>query len=371
MPAVLRGPPARGRLSKAERARLRHLGGEPVLGASPRSAASAQARSRWSRSALRRRIMRFARARWLIGRGARCVARGAAEPSPLAVQEDEEEGMRLSLAGTRTSSGFCSKDADRNHAGPPAQHPHHQEAARRSSLDWSQTRPTACRLPMRWASRSRRSSHCGPPAREALLVSATTGIVRDRMCGDIHQEDFCQASGLPPEAKYEAEGGPGVADCGALIGADAGGRPAQYCDFSTRLLFNVVIGNADAHSKNYSLLLEGPGGTRLAPLYDLISTRAYGRRYGRKMGMKYGGEYRPETDPRPPSRPAWRRARRRAPAGPGARRRDGDPRGALTWCGARAHAGPRRDRKPDARRESRRRSSSSRRCSPTAAAEPA
>lgn len=64
--------------------------------------------------------------------------------------------------------------------------------------------------------------------------------------------------------------------------------------FLDALLFNVLIGNADAHSKNYSLLLEGPGAPRLAPLYDLISTRAYGRRFGRKMGMKYGGEYRPD-----------------------------------------------------------------------------
>lgn len=56
----------------------------------------------------------------------------------------------------------------------------------------------------------------------------------------------------------------------------------------------LLIGNADAHSKNYSLLLEGPGAPRLAPLYDLISTRAYRRQFGRKMGMKYGGEYRPD-----------------------------------------------------------------------------
>ena len=53
-----------------------------------------------------------------------------------------------------------------------------------------------------------------------------------------------------------------------------------------------MIGNADAHSKNYSLLLEGDETPRLAPLYDLLSTRVYGRRFGRKMAMKYGGEYR-------------------------------------------------------------------------------
>ena len=56
----------------------------------------------------------------------------------------------------------------------------------------------------------------------------------------------------------------------------------------------MLIGNADAHSKNYSLLLEGDGAPRLAPLYDLLSTRVYGHRFGHKMAMKYGGEYRPD-----------------------------------------------------------------------------
>jgi len=35
--------------------------------------------------------------------------------------------------------------------------------------------------------------------------------------------------------------------------------------FLDALLFNVLIGNADAHSKNYSLLMEGPGAPKLAP----------------------------------------------------------------------------------------------------------
>jgi serine/threonine-protein kinase HipA len=55
-----------------------------------------------------------------------------------------------------------------------------------------------------------------------------------------------------------------------------------------------VIANHDAHAKNYSLLVEGDGAPRLAPLYDLVSTWAYGRPFGRKLAMKYGGEYRLE-----------------------------------------------------------------------------
>ncbi len=74
-------------------------------------------------------------------------------------------------------------------------------------------------------------------------------------------------------------------------------RPLPGADilaFLDALIFNLLIGNADAHSKNYSLIMEGDESPQLAPLYDLLSTRVYGRRFNRKMAMKYGGEYRPE-----------------------------------------------------------------------------
>jgi serine/threonine-protein kinase HipA len=129
---------------------------------------------------------------------------------------------------------------------------------------------------------------------EALLVERYDRLRTDSTVRRIHQEDLCQASGRPPAMKYEAEGGPGIAECAQLIAAHAAGPGVNLLKFLDALLFNLLIGNADAHSKNYSLLLEGPGTPRLAPLYDLLSTRVYGRRFGRKMAMKYGGEYRPD-----------------------------------------------------------------------------
>jgi serine/threonine-protein kinase HipA len=108
----------------------------------------------------------------------------------------------------------------------------------------------------------------------------------------IHQEDFCQALGFLPELKYESEGGPGVEACATLLREHSAAPAVDLLAFLDALIFNLLIGNADAHSKNYSLLLGGERSPRLAPLYDLISTRVYGRRFGRKMAMKYGGEYR-------------------------------------------------------------------------------
>ncbi|AMU93092.1 phosphatidylinositol kinase [Sphingopyxis terrae subsp. terrae NBRC 15098] len=92
----------------------------------------------------------------------------------------------------------------------------------------------------------------------------------------LHQEDFCQALGSPPAAKYEFNGtgmrGPSIADMFAVV------REHMTARDITRLLdaviFNIAIGNVDSHAKNYSILL-GPGAPQLAPLYDLMSGLAW------------------------------------------------------------------------------------------------
>lgn len=63
--------------------------------------------------------------------------------------------------------------------------------------------------------------------------------------------------------------------------------------FGDALIFNWIIGNHDAHSKNYSYVLEGDGSPRMAPLYDLVSTIVYPG-FGRKLAMKIGDENRPD-----------------------------------------------------------------------------
>jgi len=90
----------------------------------------------------------------------------------------------------------------------------------------------------------------------------------------LHQEDLCQALGRTQIEKYQAEGGPGVVEAMSLIDevstAPARDRPQLWL----ALVFNVLIGNCDAHGKNYSLLYDSRA-PRLAPLYDLVSTAAY------------------------------------------------------------------------------------------------
>ena len=115
---------------------------------------------------------------------------------------------------------------------------------------------------------------------------------RESPDGRVHQEDFCQALGLVPAVKYEKEGGPAVADCAELIRRHCSAPARDITMFLDALLFNFAIANYDAHAKNYSLLLDGPGSIRLAPLYDLISTVVF-QGTDRKLAMRCGGENRP------------------------------------------------------------------------------
>jgi serine/threonine-protein kinase HipA len=116
---------------------------------------------------------------------------------------------------------------------------------------------------------------CDPPC---LLVDRFDRVVDpdDRTRATrIHQEDFCQALGIPPELKYQAQGGPSFAQCAELIRRLGLGGTALR-DFVRWAVFNAIVGNADAHGKNIALLHQA-GTSALAPFYDLTSTVCYPR----------------------------------------------------------------------------------------------
>lgn len=108
----------------------------------------------------------------------------------------------------------------------------------------------------------------------------------------LHQEDICQAMGLPSSRKYEQEGGPTFQQCYQLI-RDVSAEPIVDCEQLLRwLVFNLLIGNADAHAKNLSLLYHFDGRIRLAPFYDLVSTLSF-QNLSRNMAMRIGSRSDP------------------------------------------------------------------------------
>lgn len=108
----------------------------------------------------------------------------------------------------------------------------------------------------------------------------------------LHQEDFCQALSIPPENKYEREGGPGISTCLDEIQKHSVEPLPDRIAFLNIVIFNYLIGNADAHGKNFSLLYEG-GKPRLAPAYDVLSTAVYPE-LATNMAMKISGKYDPD-----------------------------------------------------------------------------
>jgi len=89
----------------------------------------------------------------------------------------------------------------------------------------------------------------------------------------VHQEDFCQALGIAPELKYAVEGGPTFKRSFALLRIAATRPAVEVLKLLDAALFNLVVGNADAHGKNFSLLYQSAT-TSLMPLYDLMCTAA-------------------------------------------------------------------------------------------------
>lgn len=112
---------------------------------------------------------------------------------------------------------------------------------------------------------------------EVLLVTRfDRALDRDGHVVRIHQEDFAQALGLPSALKYERRGAPGRRfDVDAVRRIlDATDDPAGERElFIHATLFDLLVGNVDAHAKNFALLHDRGGRIRTAPRYDILPTR--------------------------------------------------------------------------------------------------
>jgi serine/threonine-protein kinase HipA len=215
-------------------------------------------------------------------------------PSPALIDDGGEEGggFRLSLAGTRDKlSVLCERD----HIGitrgrPPSTHIIKRPVAELESMVANEAYCLA--LAAESGLGTATASPMAAGGQEGLLVRRyDRRKLGSGEVGRIHQEDFCQALGILPDLKYQAEGGPSIATCAGLVREHVSAPAVDLMAFLDALLFNLLIGNTDAHGKNFSLLLDGEDAPKLAPLYDLLSARAYWP-FKRKMAMKYGGEYR-------------------------------------------------------------------------------
>lgn len=117
------------------------------------------------------------------------------------------------------------------------------------------------------------TTHIG--GRQLIVVERYDRVVdADGTVRRVHQEDFCQATGVAPQAKYEEDGGPSLRQIAGVVRDVA--TPESLDRLLEAVTVNALIGNGDAHAKNFSLQHIEDGALSLAPLYDLMCTLYYG-----------------------------------------------------------------------------------------------
>ena len=106
----------------------------------------------------------------------------------------------------------------------------------------------------------------------------------------LHQEDFGQAMGIPAREKYEKEPGSYLKGMFEILRKYSADPVADQIKLWEIVIFDYLIGNTDAHIKNFSLLYgKGLKRIRLAPAYDIVSTAIY-YQSTRNMAFSIGGE---------------------------------------------------------------------------------
>lgn len=193
---------------------------------------------------------------------------------PLAI--DEKGEVRMSLAGAQSKLPVVEVDrgfALPHGSGRPTSHILKPEPSRFPGLVANEffCMRLAGEVGLQVAPVDRAETSSGLPF---LIVARYDRDVTQDPIRRLHQEDLCQALGKLYVEKYQHEGGPGVRDAMTLIDEESAVPAHDREQFWLALVFNILIGNCDAHGKNYSLLYHSPAPS-LAPLYDLLSTAVY------------------------------------------------------------------------------------------------
>jgi serine/threonine-protein kinase HipA len=201
---------------------------------------------------------------------------------------ERSEPARFSLAGSQPKFALADVDGDWywSNAAVPSTHIVKPAARRHPGLDVAEVAAETLASDIGIA--APRAGMLEVAGEQAYVVERfdrerlETGLARR-----LHAEDLTQALGRDPDEKYGVSAEQIVR---LLRRHDATGGVAV--DFVRQLAFNTVIGNADAHAKNYSVLLR-PGGIRLAPIYDAVPTRLWDG-YDERLAMPIAGRAHPQ-----------------------------------------------------------------------------
>lgn len=196
---------------------------------------------------------------------------------------------RFSLAGTQGKFALAQVDGDWywSNAGVPSTHIVKPGSPKNRNVESAEV--AALTLA--------KNAGIAAPAAEVLSAGDQSAFIIDRFdrvpgsgvfARRVHAEDLAQSLGVHPDDKY---GVSALQTVGLLGEVDEGG--ALVRGFLEQLAYNTLIGNADAHAKNYSVMLR-PDGVTLAPMYDVIPVGLYPE-YDQNLAMRIAGARRPQA----------------------------------------------------------------------------
>ncbi len=207
-----------------------------------------------------------------------------------------EDGVSMSLAGVQSKLGVSIDDKGRVCIpldGAPSTHILKPDS---ESLYGGVQNEALCLVLARRCGLNAAAVTTGKAVdRTYLLVTRYDRYKQNDRWRRLHQEDYCQALGKPPSAKYESNQtgvkGPTLRDMFTLTrNAMSAADTIALLDY---VLFNVLVCNTDAHAKNYSLQITGKG-FKLAPLYDVMCADVWEgvtKNLAQKVAEKSRGEH--------------------------------------------------------------------------------
>jgi serine/threonine-protein kinase HipA len=192
---------------------------------------------------------------------------------------EDDEHFRLSLAGAQEKTALLWHEGQwkRPHGATPTTHilklPIGLVGARKADFGTSVENEWLCMELLRELGL--------PTAKTAMLQFGRQKVLCvERFDRQMHssgtwlmrlaQEDFCQATGTAPHRKYEADGGPGMADIAQLLVGSVNAQADLKNFLKTQLLFWMMAA-PDGHAKNFSLRILPRGRYALTPFYDVMS----------------------------------------------------------------------------------------------------
>lgn len=197
-------------------------------------------------------------------------------------------GARFSLAGSQGKFALAQVDGDWYWSNSTVPSTHIIKPARPERQGLEQAEVASLTLAAAIGLDAPVASVLEAQDQTAYLVERFDRLPGTLFAHRLHGEDFAQAHGVGPATKYHLTAAQAVR---MLTSADNSNELSYR--FIQQLAFNVMLGNADAHAKNYSLLLR-PAGIELAPLYDVVPVGLYPV-FEQNLAMRISGARRPKA----------------------------------------------------------------------------